>query len=106
MLRAVVGADGPDWLGEVSRRFPGMRLRTLGFGLVSPQVSPIDRAGVRLSDVGCTLSVVDARQRGVSPSDAAYTGLTFCLNGPGLDVDIDGVAILRGGRYVEPSSSF
>ncbi len=106
VLRAVVGADGPDWLGEVSRRFPGMRLRTLGFGLVSPQVSPIDRAGVRLSDVGCTLSVVDARQRGVSPSDAAYTGLTFCLNGPGLDVDIDGVAILRGGRYVEPSAAY
>ena len=105
-LRAVVGTDGPEWLGEVSRRFPGMRLRTLGFGLISPQVSSIERAGVRLSDVGCTLTVVDARQRGVSPSDAAYTGLTFCLNGPGLDVDIDGVAILRGGRYVEPSAAY
>lgn len=106
VLRAVVGNDGPEWLGEVSRRFPGMRLRTLGFGLISPQVSPIERAGVRLSDVGCTLSVVDARQRGVSPSDAAYTALTFCLNGPGLDVDIDGTAILRGGRYVEPNSAY
>lgn len=106
VLRAVVGSDGPEWLGEVSRRFPGMRLRTLGFGLISPQVSPIERAGVRLSDVGCTLTVVDARQRGVSPSDAAYTALTFCLNGPGLDVDIDGHAILRGGRYVEPTTAY
>jgi len=106
VLRAVVGSDGPEWLGEVSRRFPGMRLRTLGFGLISPQVSPIERAGVRLSDIGCTLSVVDARQRGVSPSDAAYTGLTFCLNGAGLDVDIDGTAILRGGRYMEPSNTY
>ena len=105
VLRAVSGGDGAAWLGQVSRSFPGMRLRTLGFGLVSPSPSAQQRAGVRLGDVGCTLSVVDARQRGVNASSSAYTGLTFCLNGPGLDVDIDATPILRGGEYVEPTSA-
>jgi hypothetical protein len=103
VLRAVSG-DGAAWLGKVARAFPGMRLQALGFGLVSPSPSSIQRAGVRLTDVGCTLSVVDARQRGVDASAAAHRGLTFCLNGPGLDVDVDGTPILRGGEFVEPRS--
>ncbi|MCA9577337.1 MAG: hypothetical protein R3B40_03520 [Polyangiales bacterium] len=100
-LRAVSG-DESAWLGRVARAFPGLRLGSLGFGLVSPTRSSIERAGVRLTDVGCSLTVVDTRQRGSSASVAAHRGLTFCLNGPGLDVDIDSVPIMRDGVFVEP----
>jgi hypothetical protein len=101
VLRAVSG-DGGAWLREMARAFPGMRLQALGFGLLSPAPSTVERAGVRLTDVGCTLSVVDARQRGVDASTAAHRGLTFCLNGPGLDVDINDTPVLRDGEFVEP----
>ncbi len=100
-LRAVAGPGGGAWLSSVMRQVPGMRLAAVGLGVRGEGCSAHERAGTRLTDVGCTLSVLDIRQRGVPINDAVFRGLTFCFNGPGLQVDIDGQPVLRDGAYTD-----
>lgn len=104
-LKAVQGEHGVDWMREAMADVPGMRVTSLSFGTdlsAAPesQGAALTRP-VAVGRPGCVLNMVDPHLGAVTPTDAPFLGITFCLYSPTLHVQLDGLPVLRDGHYTE-----